>query len=53
VRRYGGIQVPSKLEAHSAANDFAFEPPLMQIKFLVLNIQVMTMLPAINVTVKK
>jgi hypothetical protein len=47
------LEVVLTLEAHSAANDFAFEPPLMQIKFLVLNIQVMTMLPAINVTVKK
>jgi hypothetical protein len=47
------LEVVLTLEAHSAANDFAFELPLVHIKLLVLKVQVMTMLPAINVTVKK
>jgi hypothetical protein len=47
------LEVVLTLEAHSAANDFAFEPPLVHIRLLVLKVQVMTMLPAINVTVKK
>ena len=46
------LEVVLTLEAHSAANDFAFEPPLVHIKLLVLKIQVMTM-PVINVIVKK
>jgi hypothetical protein len=47
------LEVVLTLEAHSAANDFAFEPPLVHIRLLVLKVQVVIMLPAINVTVKK